>query len=171
MLIAGNIKLLALEPEHIDLLYDWENDINIWRISQTVVPYSKELLQQYISSAQDIQVHGQIRFIISHKDKPVGTIELFDYDPVDARAGVGIMLDNSHRREGIASKSLQIIVKYSKEILLLNQLYCNIIEENTISKRLFEGAGFISTGKKLDWIRCQNGYQSVMFYQLLLNQE
>lgn len=171
MLVGDNIKLLALEPEHIDLLYEWENDTNIWRISQTVVPYSKELLQQYINSAQDIQIHGQIRFVISHNDKPVGTIELFDYDPVNARAGVGIMLDKSHRREGIASKSLQIIVKYSKEVLLLNQLYCNIIDENTTSKKLFEGAGFMHTGKKLDWIRCQNGYQSLVFYQLLLNQE
>lgn len=171
MLVGDNIKLLALEPEHIDLLYEWENDTNIWRISQTVVPYSKEILQQYINSAQDIQIHGQIRFVISHNDKPVGTIELFDYDPVNARAGVGIMLDKSHRREGIASKSLQIIVKYSKEVLLLNQLYCNIMDENTTSKKLFEGAGFIHTGKKLDWIRCQNGYQSLVFYQLLLNQE
>lgn len=168
---SGKIKLLALEPHHLDLLYGWENNVDIWRASQTMVPYSKDLLKKYINSAQDIHIHGQVRFMISLQGSCVGTVELFDYDSVHARAGVGIMLDKAYRRLGIASETLKIIVKYSKEILLLNQLYCNIIDDNEISKSLFEGVGFKKSGIKLDWLKIPNGYQSVMFYQLLLNEE
>ena len=83
----GEIVLRPLEPADIDDLLRWENDVEVWKISQTRAPYSKELITQYILSSQDIHVHGQIRFIIDWKGTSVGTIELFEYDPVNSRAG------------------------------------------------------------------------------------
>ena len=38
-----------------DLLYKWENDIEIWEVSNTKTPYSKHVLAQYlVESAKDI---------------------------------------------------------------------------------------------------------------------
>ena len=31
----GKIKLRALEPEDIELLYQWENNMEIWEVSNT----------------------------------------------------------------------------------------------------------------------------------------
>ena len=38
-----NIKLRALEPEDLELLYQWENNDSYWLISNTVSPFSMTL--------------------------------------------------------------------------------------------------------------------------------
>jgi diamine N-acetyltransferase len=169
MLESGSVKLRTIEPSDIDQLYAWENDLDLWKVSQTKVPFSKELLGQYISSAQDIYSHGQLRFIIEVDKEAVGTIDLFDYDAINSRAGVGIMIDSKFREKGVAKNALEIVVNYSKEILFLEQLYCNIIENNTASIKLFEGNDFVHTGTKEHWIRIEEGFENVLFYQLILS--
>ena len=42
------IKLRALEPEDIDILYRWENDPKVWKVSGTVAPFSKYILRRFI---------------------------------------------------------------------------------------------------------------------------
>ena len=40
-----NIKLRALEPEDLELLYEWENNDSNWMISNTISPFSKYILE------------------------------------------------------------------------------------------------------------------------------
>ncbi len=55
MLQTYSIELRALEPSDIDILYNWENDQKLWHLSNTVAPFSKFILEQYIMNAeQDI---------------------------------------------------------------------------------------------------------------------
>jgi diamine N-acetyltransferase len=169
MLSSGNIVLRAVEPKDIGILQKWENDTSIWKISQTLAPFSEETLRQYINTAQDIHIHSQIRFIIDYNKISIGTIDLFDYDPVNLRAGVGVMIESTFRGKGYAKVALELIVNYCKQILFLRQIYCNITEDNVPSIRLFEGLGFVRSGMKKDWIRIAEGYQSVGFYQLILD--
>mgnify|MGYP000951130226 CR=1 FL=1 len=42
------IKLRAMEPEDIEILYRWENDTDIWKVSNTIAPFSKYVLRQFI---------------------------------------------------------------------------------------------------------------------------
>ena len=44
MLKGEYIQLRALEPSDLEVLYQWENDINIWKVSQTLAPFSKHVL-------------------------------------------------------------------------------------------------------------------------------
>ena len=44
------IRLRALEPEDVDVLYKWENDTNIWKVSNTVAPFSRYILRQFIEN-------------------------------------------------------------------------------------------------------------------------
>ena len=78
------IKLRALEPEDIDILYRWENDTDVWKVSNTIAPFSKYILRQFIENQKyDIYETKQLRLIIEalETQKPVGTIDLFDIDP------------------------------------------------------------------------------------------
>ena len=52
LLIGDKFNLRPLEPNDIDLLYEWENDTDIWRISNTLVPFSKNVLKQYIENSE-----------------------------------------------------------------------------------------------------------------------
>ena len=49
------VVLRALEPEDVELLYGWENDSDLWQVSNTLAPFSKYVLTQFIESQmQDI---------------------------------------------------------------------------------------------------------------------
>ena len=55
LLVGEHIKLRALEPEDLDVLFAAENDSNHWEFSGTLAPYSRDLLKKYIANAhQDI---------------------------------------------------------------------------------------------------------------------
>ncbi|MCP3677110.1 MAG: GNAT family N-acetyltransferase, partial [Deltaproteobacteria bacterium] len=80
----AHISLRALEPEDLEILYLWENDPAVWQLSGTLVPYSKYILKQYLeNSGKDIFEQKQLRLIIElhEKKRPVGAIDLFDFDP------------------------------------------------------------------------------------------
>lgn len=170
-MICDKIKLRAPEPEDLDLLYKWENDTEIWQISNTISPFSKYTLRKYIeNSHRNIFETGQLRFMIDLRSsgKTIGTIDLFDFDPFHQRAGIGILIaDKSERRQGNAEMALKCLINYCFDHLKLHQLYCNITADNHASIKLFEKIGFKEAGIKKDWIRLKKGYINEIMYQLI----
>ncbi len=166
-----SIKLRALEPEDLELLYNWENNESYWIISNTVSPFSKYILKRYLeNSHKTIYETSQLRLMIDHiQDKvTIGTIDLFDFDPFHNRAGVGILLANeAYRRKGYATMSLTCIIDYCFKTLKLHQLYCNILDNNCESMDLFKKQGFIQAGIKKEWIKTANGYLDEYLFQLI----
>ena len=169
------IRLRALEPEDIDLLYSWENDPDIWKLSNTLIPFSRHAIEQFVKNAQaDIYQSRQVRWMIDllskNRTETIGTIDLFDFDPLNRRAGVGILIKDSLNRErGYASSSLEILFDYSFRILELHQLYCNISEKNISSLALFKKRGFKVVGEKKEWIYENEEWQSEFLLQLIRN--
>ena len=165
------IKLRALEPEDLELLYNWENNTSIWEYSNTLVPYSKFILRNYLEKAhKDIYEVKQVRFIIEiiTTKEAIGTIDLFDIDFYNLRAGVGILIANEEQRnKGYAGKSLELLIIYAFKHLELYQLYCNINEDNKNSLKLFQRLGFKITGKKKGWVKKGSNMKDVNFLQLL----
>ena len=101
-------------------------------------------------------------------DLPIGTIDLFDFDPLHQRAGIGILVAASqNRRKGYASEALSALIRYAFETLQLKQLYCNILENNPASIELFQKAGFEITGIKKNWIRSDSDWLDEYLLQLL----
>lgn len=166
-----DIYLRALEPEDLEFVYQIENDVNLWEVSNTQTPYSRFLIRQYLENAhQDIYEAKQLRLVICDKknDEVYGLIDLFDYDPKNARAGVGIVIQYSENRtKGIGTQALQAVVDYARQHLLLNQLYANITTENEASKRLFSKFGFVEIGIKKQWNRVGNTFKDETMYQLI----
>lgn len=165
-----NISLRAIEPEDIDALYRWENDLKLWHVSETLIPFSKFILKEYIQEAtRDIFDARQLRLIIAENEDgtSAGAIDLFDYDPLHRRAGVGLLIQDNHRRKGYAAEALELIKHYAFNTLMLHQLYCQIGESNQKSMKLFTKAGFEITGKKKEWLKYPEGWENVLFLQLL----
>lgn len=172
ILINEFIRLRALEPGDVDILYKWENDTEIWHLSNTLTPFSRNVLKQYIrNAAKDIYETRQLRLIIEVLDekRAVGAIDLFDFDPFNLRAGVGILVhDKQDRKKGFATQSLASLSVYARDVLGLKQLYCNIGENNEESLKLFIKQGFVITGQKKDWIRTLDGWMSEFTLQKIL---
>jgi len=167
----GQIKLRPLEPEDLELLYQWENDSRLWPVSNTLAPFSRFILKQYIEeSHRDIYETRQLRLVITDEnDAPVGAIDLFDFDPFHQRAGVGILIyAETDRQKGYAADALGLMCHYARETLGLHQLYANIGANNPGSVRLFEKSGFRPAGTKKDWLKTVDGYLDEYLYQKIL---
>ena len=166
-----DVSLRALEPEDLELLYEWENNLSNWTISNTVAPYSKYTLKRYLkNSHKNIYETGQLRLMIDYlPDKiTIGTIDIFDFDPFHKRAGLGILVANEeYRRKGLASMALKCLIDYCFRTLQLHQLYCNILANNCESIDLFKKMGFVQSGIKKDWVKTPDGYLDEHIFQLI----
>ncbi|MCX6283406.1 MAG: GNAT family N-acetyltransferase [Bacteroidetes bacterium] len=173
ILKSKSLQLRAVEPADIDLLYQWENDPSIWRVSNTLTPYSRFQIEEYVMNVQnDIYSSRQLRLMIvgnegDLKDRAIGAIDLFDFDPFHMRAGIGILVREEFRRNRYASEALELLIRYAFEVLNLRQLYSNITPENTASVSLFEKYGFERCGIKKDWVRVGNGWLEEWMFQLI----
>jgi diamine N-acetyltransferase len=164
------IKLRALEPEDLTNLYKWENDTSLWEYGNTLSPFSKYILRQYIEqSNQDIYVSRQLRLIIEEKATGLvaGTIDLYDFDAHHRRAGVGILIDPAFQRRNLASKSLELVKEYAFSFLKVHQLYAYIPAINRASLSLFVKSGFQETGLLKQWNVSARGMVDVFIYQLI----
>ena len=169
----SSIKLRALEPSDIEQLYLWENDTNLWDVSDTLSPFSRDVLQQYISLAhKGVYEQKQLRLVIDIKTgdlcRAVGLVDLFDVDFFHGRAGVGVLVYAAEdRKKGYATDALRLLSTYSFKQLGLHQLYCHILEDNAGSIRLFKKVGFEYVGTLKDWRKSTSGWQDVWLMQLI----
>ncbi len=172
MFIQGkHIYLRALEPDDVDVLYKWENNRQIWHVSNTQTPFSRYVLEQFLVNAhEDIYTNKQLRLIISevNKEEAVGAIDLFDFDPYHLRAGVGILIADEYRNKGYAFEALQLLKEYAFSTLLLKQLYCNVTASAEASLQLFEKCGFEKSGTKKLWNRVSSDlFEDELILQLI----
>ena len=168
---GDNIYIRALEPNDLEFVYAIENDQSIWEVSNTHTPYSRFLVKQYLENAhQDIYEAKQLRLAICQdQDFPaLGLIDLFDFDPKNNRAGVGIVIqENENRKQNIGSEALALLIEYAFFNLNLHQLYANIGTENEASKALFTKFGFEMIGVKKDWTFVNGKYKDEAIFQLI----
>ena len=109
MLSQGKVALRALEPDDLNILYRWESEADAWTSSNTVAPYSRHLLWEYLKTYDaDIFKTKELRMIITNGEEPVGTLDVFNLDMRNRRAEVGIFVDAAHRGVGVGETALQI---------------------------------------------------------------
>lgn len=169
-----NITLRAPELSDLDKIQVWENDKTLWHLSATLLPFSRFSVEQYILSEQeDIFSKKQARFIISLSNdnneeiETVGAIDLFDFDPKNRRAGLGILIEEPYRNKGYAKQALIQLIDYSFKVLNLHQLHCSILKSNTESLNLFKRQQFSIIGVKKDWVLLNNEWQDEYILQLI----
>lgn len=167
---GNNIMLRAPEPGDLDILYDLENDTSHWHLSNTKAPYSRFVLEQYImNSHEDIFTAKQLRLMIQDREtgRVVGAIDLFDFDPANRRAGLGIVIGMHEQKKGYATEALDLLVDYCFNILNLHQVFCNILADNYQSLSLFRKKKFEICGTRKEWILHQHKWQDEHILQLI----
>ena len=164
------LRLRALEPSDLEIMYETENDKSLWVYSNTSSPFSKHTLKKFIENSHlDIIEHKQVRLVIHDKLNSYGFIDLFDYDNVSRRAGVGIIIFERFRLKGIGSLSLKLIEQHVLNHVPMHQLYANISSNNIDSISLFKKNGYNEVGVKKDWIFYNNKFYDELLFQKILN--
>jgi len=172
MLNKNNIQLRIPEPNDINFIVNLENNSDLWHISNTHNPFSRFDIEQYVLlQDKDIYSAKQVRFMIdnigSELSQTIGTIDIFDFDAHNKRAGIGILIIENSRNKGFASTALDIVINYLFNHLNMHQIYCNIEEDNINSIKLFSKKGFSRCGVKKDWNYKSGKWINEIMFQLI----
>ncbi len=168
--ICGKRVLLrAVEIEDVDFMYGIENDIENWGVSGTTLPFSRYMLERFVEEqAKGIIAAGQCRFVVSLlSGENIGTVDLFEYDAIHRRAGVGILIVPSYRRQGYGREVLGLLHEFVARKLALRQLWCGVRGDNITSLKLFRSMNYQYVGVKRDWIFCDGDYCDEILLQYI----
>ena len=168
--VVGNIQLRAIEPADLELLYLWENDAEVWRVSGTLAPVSRDRLARFISEqSYDLYATRQMRLVVDVDGVMVGSVDIFDFEPLHRRFGVGILIyADEYRRKGYARRVVEMVKEYARNILDLKQIWVTIDEDNAASIALFQGCGFVLSARRREWINRAGRFVDELEYQCIL---
>jgi diamine N-acetyltransferase len=164
------VTLRAIEPEDLDLLYQIENDRQLWHVGATNVPYSRYTLHDYIAtSADDIYADRQVRLIVENAERQtVGICDIIRFDPQHLRAEAGIVIMKPHRQQGYAEAAIGQLADYARSVLHLHQLYAVVAADNEAALKLFRKAGFTHETQLTDWLFDGHNYSDAVVMQRFL---
>lgn len=172
MFLKGNtISVRALEPSDANILYHWENNMALWPVSFTQIPFSRFILEEFVTASHhDIYTNKQLRLMVEDRasGETIGIIDLFEFDPQHLRCGIGIYIHDAFRKKGSAGECVALVKEYCFSTLFLKQLYVHVNSSNEASLALFEKAGFERSGLKKCWNKTGAGsYEDVWFLQYI----
>lgn len=163
------MRLRALEPEDLELLYTIENNLEQWSIGTQTAPLSAYQLRDYIANNQaDIYKDEQVRFVIEDNGKGVGLIDLFNFSPQHDRAELGIALLNEAQGRGLAQQAIRQLTDYARNIISLHQIYAIIPENNERSLSMLEAQNFEKTAILTEWLKFGKKYENAVLMRLIL---
>ncbi|MBO7120696.1 MAG: GNAT family N-acetyltransferase [Bacteroidaceae bacterium] len=170
MLKSNKLRLRAVEPEDLDLMYLIENDTELWPLGQASVPFSHFALKQYIAEcSNDFFNDCQLRLVLETLDgNSVGFVDLQNYSSLHHRAEVGIVVVPEQQRKGLATEALRLLAGYAAKHLGIHQLYALVPEGNDASIALFRKCGYKETATLEGWLKSPEGWQSVVVFQQIL---
>ena len=169
-IVGDKCTLRALEPSDLELLYLWENDTEVWRVSGSCAPVSRERLQHFIEEqSYDIYATRQMRLIIESDGVAIGSLDIVEFDPQNSRFGIGILIYAAeNRRMGFARSAIEAIKEYGRTTLFVNQIWVSVAEDNKPSIELFRSCNFEQCGLRKAWLRRAEGYVDELEFQCLL---
>ena len=163
------VSLRIAEPNDAENIYRWENDMQVWRDSETRVPFSMRQIEQFLLNNNDLVSEQQLRLMVedAQNGAQVGCIDLYDYDEFNSRAGIGILIDEKYRGQGYAKNAIKLLLEYCFNTLLLNQIYILVLATNVESMLLFESLGFERCGVRKQWYKTADGFIDQVEYQYI----
>lgn len=171
------MRLTALEPEDLELLYTIENNRSQWCVSNANVPYSRYALRDYIANQNyDIYADKQVRLVVRVGEegcKPsemraIGLVDLFDFSPEHLRAEVGIAIIAAEAGKGYGEEAMRQLTEYAAEVLHLHTVYAVVPVDNAPSVAMLRACGFSEEYVLNGWLRSNCGWKDALFMQKML---
>lgn len=163
------VRLRALEPEDLELIYLLENECNDPTVAATSVPVSHYVVKQYLeTTSHDLFVDGALRLVIENNDGvAVGTVDLTDFNPQHSRAEIGLTILQAHQGKHYGRMAMEAVEEYAHRHCI-HQLYCIISNQNEGAQRLFHLLKYNVTATLPDWLQTPEGYISATLFSKIL---
>ena len=169
MIKVGDIGFLrALETSDLDWLYSIENNSDWWHLGISKEPWSKDVLLKYIHSQPGSLVRdGQLRLILEVEGSPLGALDIYDYDPIARKGGLGIVMNQEAQGKGLAKMAMGSFIKHLLQTIGLNMVYAVTPVTNEASIALFESLHFKNSGTLRHWVLQKGQFQDAYLFQLV----
>lgn len=148
------IRLRAPEIRDADLLHEWSNDPEIWKmLGGWHFPYSSKSTLDWIQSRRDGNLTDHVFCIETENEGIIGTANLVNIDWKNKNAFHGMMIGKKDLRgKGYALDALLSIMRYAFMDLGLQRLDGDMIEYNQRSIDFYtKKGGWKHEGVKKNW--------------------
>lgn len=148
------------------MMWEIETDSSQWSENGMSAPYSHHNLRQYAENYDADPIHaGQIRLVVEAEGAPVGLVDLYDINPRNRTAFIGIYTMPSKRRRGFALRGVTLMERYARELLNLRIIAAKVAESNRPSLQLFAKSGYNHVGTMVHWLLQGSSSQGLLLYE------
>jgi N-acetyltransferase len=150
MLQGYSVRLVPVNYSHLDQLYRWSVEEDIWRYMTFAHLASRNELQTWIGSAMNANEHGtELNFAIIDEvsQLAVGTTSFYRVVPEHKRLELGkTWLGAPYRRTRINTAAKYLMLNHAFEMILANRVELNTDARNVRSQRAIERLGAVRDG-------------------------
>jgi RimJ/RimL family protein N-acetyltransferase len=143
-LSGDGVHLREWRPDDLGPLVELLDDPDIARWTPMPSPFDLEAGEAYLARARQARHTGQrIQLAITADgEAPLGEVLLFGLDTGLREAELGYLVGADHRRRGLASGALGLMIGYARSTLSLDRLLLRIDPANLGSVAVARRAGF-----------------------------
>jgi len=145
----GSVYLRGGERADVPRFVAWMNDYRTSRTLSVVSPISLAYEEGWFERMLADQGKGGYFFVacLVADDRPIGTIGLFDFDPVNGNAGLGISIgEEANRGKGHGTDMLRALLAFAFASLRLERVWLDVYGFNDRARRVYERVGFVEEG-------------------------
>lgn len=137
------ITLRKVQQSDLDTVYAWENNSELWAVSEQKGPFTMEEIKSFLEECVDESNMEISRWIICLHEKSIGAVDLFNLDMANGKCGLGIFISEvPFRNRGYATIALRLMITKLKDYGI-RSVDAIIYDDNRPSIKLFLGTGFV----------------------------
>ena len=165
------VCLRAAEQGDVGKFHEWVNDPEVTRGLTLFLPMSLTDEENWFNSLAKRDQKEKPLVIEVRKGKTwkmIGNCGVFDIDPVNRSAELGIMIgERSEWNKGYGSETMSLLVRHCFETLNLNRACLRVYTANVRAVRAYEKAGFVLEGRLREAVYKFGKYDDVLIMSVL----
>ncbi len=171
IIYGKRVRLRAVEREDVNKFHEWVNDPEVTRGLALYLPMSFSDEESWFNSLAKRDQREKPLAIETRKGKIwklIGNCGVFDLDPVNSSAELGILIgEKLEWNKGYGSEVMSLLVKHCFETLNLNRAFLRVYTENIRAVRSYEKAGFVLEGRLREAVYKFGKYDDVLIMSVL----
>ena len=171
IIYGKRVRLRAVEREDVTKFHEWVNDPEVTRGLALYLPMSFADEENWFNSLTKRDQKEKPLAIEIRKGKNwklIGNCGVFDFDPVNSSAELGIMIgEKSEWNKGYGSEVMSLLMKHCFETLNLNRVFLKVYTENIRAVRSYEKAGFVLEGRLREAVYKFGKYDDILIMSVL----
>ena len=167
---ATQVRLVPALPRHAALWHAWRAEADSQRFNP-LFPLTVEELERRlrVHAASDLadRRRTEYRWMVEAGGELVGTVSAMNASWSMGYVEIGYMLAESHRRRGLGTRAVALLVEKLFRETNLHRVYATVSVENAASIRLLERLGFTREGVMREHYLIQGRRVDEVIYGLL----